>query len=334
MKEKISVIIPVYNVEPYLERCLKSVTENTYRNLEIICVNDGSTDNCGAILEKFAAVDDRITVITQKNGGLSAARNSGLNAATGDFVVFTDSDDWLHPQFFEILTYFQKKSDYDLVICGFDRVSGFVESGEYDVSRIQAVPLDLEGIYNHRDAKIFATNKLYKKELIGTHRFVEPVRLAEDAAFNGLVLGSYENVRALKIDAPLYYYFDRPGSLAHGLGGKETLALAEVFDGYIRNATSLRAKRIYLEEAMKRALSGTYVLSLQPTEKEKVRNARKMIRRELKEFCALPGVPVKKRIQYSVFGYFPLSYRVFRIMDDPTLLKMEKDLRKRKRERR
>ena len=93
MEEKISVIVPVYNVEPYLERCLDSIIQNTYRNLEIICVNDGSTDNCGAILDRYAEQDDRFVVIHKENGGLSSARNSGMDVATGEFIAFIDSDD-------------------------------------------------------------------------------------------------------------------------------------------------------------------------------------------------------------------------------------------------
>ena len=93
----ISVIIPVYNVEAYLPRCLDSVIQNTYRNLEIICVDDGSTDGSPEILRDYAQRDARITVITKENGGVSSARNAGLDRATGEFVAFIDSDDFVHP---------------------------------------------------------------------------------------------------------------------------------------------------------------------------------------------------------------------------------------------
>ena len=102
-QDKISVIIPVYNTAPYLKRCLDSVLGSTYRNLEVICVNDGSTDESLSILEHYQELDDRIVVINQNNRGLSAARNTGMAKATGEFLSFVDSDDWVHPQMFELL---------------------------------------------------------------------------------------------------------------------------------------------------------------------------------------------------------------------------------------
>lgn len=97
---KISVIIPVYNTERYLPRCLDSVLSNTYDNLEVICINDGSTDNSINILDNYKVSDERVVVINQKNSGVSAARNAGINVATGEYIAFIDSDDWVHPQNF------------------------------------------------------------------------------------------------------------------------------------------------------------------------------------------------------------------------------------------
>ena len=103
MEEKISVIIPVYNVEPYLRKCLDSVINQTYRNLEIIIVDDGSPDNCGAICDEYAARDDRVIVIHKKNGGVSAARNDGIRIASGKWITFVDPDDWCEPDYYEML---------------------------------------------------------------------------------------------------------------------------------------------------------------------------------------------------------------------------------------
>ena len=115
--DKISVIIPVYNTAPYLKRCLDSVLGSTYRNLEVICVNDGSTDESLSILEHYQELDDRIVVITQNNRGLSAARNTGMAQATGAFLSFVDSDDWVHPQMFELLRN-AMADDVCMAVCG------------------------------------------------------------------------------------------------------------------------------------------------------------------------------------------------------------------------
>ena len=98
---KISVIVPVYKVEPYLRKCLDSIVNQTYRNLQIILVDDGSPDNCGKICDEYAARDRRIEVIHQENGGISAARNAGLNLADGDYIGWVDSDDWIEPEMYE-----------------------------------------------------------------------------------------------------------------------------------------------------------------------------------------------------------------------------------------
>ena len=100
---KISVIIPVYNVEEYLPVCLDSVLAQTFSDFEAVCVNDGSPDNSAAILEKYAKKDARIKVVSRPNGGLSAARNTGLENACGEYIYFLDSDDYIHPQLLEIL---------------------------------------------------------------------------------------------------------------------------------------------------------------------------------------------------------------------------------------
>ena len=103
MNEKLSVIIPVYKVEPYLRQCLDSVVNQTYKNLEIILIDDGSPDNCGAICDEYAEKDKRIVVIHKKNGGLCAARNDGIERATGDWLTFVDSDDWCELDYYEQL---------------------------------------------------------------------------------------------------------------------------------------------------------------------------------------------------------------------------------------
>ena len=103
MTEKITVIVPVYNVENYLNKCLDSLINQTYKNLEIIVINDGSTDNSGTICQEYAQKDNRIVYIEKENGGLSDARNAGLDRMTGSYVTFVDSDDWIEQDYVEVL---------------------------------------------------------------------------------------------------------------------------------------------------------------------------------------------------------------------------------------
>lgn len=122
MTEKISVIIPVYNDEKYLRTCLDSVVKQTYSNLEIILVDDGSTDQSAAICQEYQEKDPRIRLLNQKNSGVGASRNAGLAMATGDYVLFVDDDDWLHPQHVEILCNLLKKNKADVAVCNFNNL--------------------------------------------------------------------------------------------------------------------------------------------------------------------------------------------------------------------
>lgn len=122
MKDLVSVIVPIYNVESYLCKCIDSIINQTYKNLEIILVDDGSPDNCGKICDRYAASDERIRVIHQENGGLSAARNAGLKIMTGKYLMFVDSDDWLQNDCIEILYEIQKRCMADLVIGGVRKI--------------------------------------------------------------------------------------------------------------------------------------------------------------------------------------------------------------------
>lgn len=121
---KVSIIVPVYNVEKYLRKCLDSLINQTLKDIEIICVNDGSKDNSPKILEEYAKKDNRIIVINQENAGLSVARNSGIDIAKGEYIGFVDSDDWVDLDFFEKLYYSATSNDTDIAVGGIIRVTG------------------------------------------------------------------------------------------------------------------------------------------------------------------------------------------------------------------
>jgi glycosyltransferase involved in cell wall biosynthesis len=145
--EKVSVIIPIYNVDQYLEKCLNSVLEQTYQLLEIILINDGSTDLSGSICEIYKEKDKRLIVIHKENGGLSSARNAGIEISTGEYIAFIDSDDFIHPEMIETLVRNATSFDADIAVCDFlkfkegDDVSLFEDSGTGEVK-----------IYNNLDA--------------------------------------------------------------------------------------------------------------------------------------------------------------------------------------
>ena len=138
MKERISVVVPVYNVEQYLEKCVNSIINQTYKNLEIILVDDGATDKSGKLCDELAKLDNRIMVYHKKNGGLSDARNYGVERATGDYIGFVDGDDYIDAEMYEKLYEAIKKENVDVAECNLkiiysDRVELFTEKKYYSV---------------------------------------------------------------------------------------------------------------------------------------------------------------------------------------------------------
>lgn len=162
---KVSIIVPVYNVEKYLRKCLDSLINQTLKEIEIICVNDGSKDNSPKILEEYAKKDNRIIVINQENAGLSVARNSGIDIAKGEYIGFVDSDDWVDLDFFEKLYYSATSNDTDIAVGGIIRVTG--------IKKKKFLNFEKETITDNTNLKFelcdvpeksYVWNKIYKTE--------------------------------------------------------------------------------------------------------------------------------------------------------------------------
>lgn len=182
----ISIIIPIYNVELYLEKCINSVLKQTYKNIEIILVNDGSTDNCRKICEDFLKLDSRVKVFHKENGGLSDARNYGISNATGEYITFIDSDDYVKEDFIEKLYSAITRNKCDIAICGHeDLYPDRIKTYEFSEKNVCEKVMDKEETLKHMLYKdgydVSAWAKLYKKSLFDKVSFPKG-RLFEDAA--------------------------------------------------------------------------------------------------------------------------------------------------------
>ncbi|MGN0334580.1 MAG: glycosyltransferase family 2 protein [Lachnospiraceae bacterium] len=169
----ISVIIPVYNVEEYIEECLKSVVIQSYEHLEIILVDDGSTDSSGEICDQWARSDSRIRVIHQENGGLSAARNSGMKIAGGAYIGFVDSDDVIHPLMYEKLYRALTDHECDISCCGVTKSIFFEDRDKKENFRIFQPQDAILALIEDRDLSVTVWNKLYRHEIVRTLAFKE-----------------------------------------------------------------------------------------------------------------------------------------------------------------
>ena len=236
MVEKISVIVPVYNVENYLEKCVESILKQTYTNLEILLVNDGSTDTSGELCDQLAQRDQRIRVIHKENGGLSDARNRGIEEASSDLIGFIDSDDYIDEDMYETLYRQLLESNADLSMCGHYDV--YHQIPEKQVAAIQTWELTpQEAIKMVMEAKILsvtAVNKLYKKELFEQLRF-EIGKIAEDAFIMIALIHHCRKVVAT--NEKKYYYVHRENSITTQ---KFSLKFLNVIEAYEQNATIIR----------------------------------------------------------------------------------------------
>ncbi|GHU16216.1 glycosyl transferase [Spirochaetia bacterium] len=212
----LSVIVPVYNVKPYLERCFESVIRQTYRNLDIIVVDDGSTDGSDAICDEYAKKDDRITLIHKQNGGLSDARNAGLAVAKGDLIGFVDSDDWIADDMYEVLIDNHVKTGADIVVCGFYDVRNKTNrkntrDGLYDRDTVLTAEEGLNLLVSDKIHN-YAWNKIYTKELFEKHTF--PVGKTFEDVYTMYKL--FQEAALISIAGVYkYYYFHRTGSIAN-----------------------------------------------------------------------------------------------------------------------
>ena len=220
----VSVIVPVYNVKPYLEEALNSVIHQSYSNLQIIVVDDGSTDESGSLCDKYALQDSRIVVIHQKNGGLSVARNAGLEVASGDFISFLDSDDAYHPDFIREMLDIMIHEDADLVICKNVEHKTLGRMVETESGYQRSYPPIEEGVYNRQDVlcalvegKINTSvwNKLYSPKLWENIRFPDG-HICEDLAVTYKILNHANKVCV--IDRVLYYKRDWFGNITNTWG--------------------------------------------------------------------------------------------------------------------
>jgi glycosyltransferase involved in cell wall biosynthesis len=229
---KISVIIPVYNVQKYLRQCLDSVLNQTFADFEIICVNDGSTDDSGKILLEYADKDNRIKIITQENKGASEARNSGLKLAQGEYIYFLDSDDFIHPQLLEICyTLAEKEQAEQVSFCLCKKVIDreTISFPQYPLDTLSYIATDTPLYYRQKRGKyrifVNAVSRLCRKELISDLSFIPGITM-EDYPFTYACLAKHPKTVILNI--PLYYYVYNPVSIT-----KKQLSVKNIRDYHI-----------------------------------------------------------------------------------------------------
>jgi glycosyltransferase involved in cell wall biosynthesis len=329
----ISVIIPIYNVELYLARCLDSVLNNTYRNLEILCIDDGSKDSSAAILRSYAEKDSRVVPIIKENGGVSSARNVGLDRMRGDYVCFVDSDDYVHPRYFELLYTAVRESGTEIAVCSYNCVEPdqLVQMEQIQFDLLESQRYSVSQAFRQHNLRVYCWGKLIRSDLTANLRFHEDLGYAEDAVFFAEVC---ENVHTAITFIPyrLYEYCQREDSLSNLIAIPQHLQVARRLSRNLHQSNG--RDDIYLDQTIKRCLHTRYLASHILSNREAVRECNAILKDLRKSLKRTSVYDKKEKLRLSILIQFPFLYWLYRSIKQPDMWKWEKVERKKRREER
>ena len=320
MEELVTIVVPVYKVEKYIDRCIKSILNQTYKNIEIILVDDGSPDNCGKICENYAQKDKRIKVVHKENGGLSDARNAGISISNGKYISFIDSDDYIDPEYIELLYKTIKKDKSDMAISSHKVIyeNGTVLEKATKEESILKPKEVLKRILYDDGIDLSAWAKLYKIELFKEIRYPKG-RLFEDAATTYKLVDKCEKISI--ISRSTYNYIIRGNSITNVNFSEKKMDLiisTEEMCNYVKK------KYPDLEEATNRRLMYAYLSTLTQLVKsnEKNENAEKKLYGYIKQNSKmiLRDKNVPKRDKIAIIstkfglGFYKIIWKVYEIL--------------------
>lgn len=264
---KISVIVPVYNTKEYLEKCIDSIVGQTYQNLEIILVDDGSTDGSSQIIDAYAQKDRRIVVVHKENGGEGSARNAGLNVATGDYIGFVDSDDWIECGMYQALVDAMGDEILDMVICNYSIDQAEVQNPVENRKAVSEDVFDVQQLLTYvfrrdeyKGVAAYVWNKIFRRACVCTGGTMLPFdctyKIGTDVWWFAQISLRSERIRY--IDRAFYHYLQRGESMVHSQALHNQMQRIEVYDKVVRlfeasnvdNETIVYVKRFMAYHAM------------------------------------------------------------------------------------
>lgn len=328
----ISVIVAVYNIEKYIVRCIESIINQSYRELEIILVDDGSTDASGKICDAYAEKDERIKVIHRENGGLSAARNTGIEQASGQFIAFVDGDDWIDSVMYQEMAEQAEKNGADFVAC---RYRCIYRDSEKDGSTGKVIvftePFSMLIQYLKEDEAFLiqhaAWNKLYRRDLLGDERFPEG-RWYEDVVFSAKILSRVQ--KGVYLDKALYNYVcEREDSIMNA--GMTERIFTDRIPAYLEKETFLEGlanpepvciHRYYFYKRMLMLYRDIHKKENKPLLKYK-KYLVQLMRERRDTFKTVYGIDIAAKteeIKARMFVFSPLLFRGFMAVNDAVIL--------------
>lgn len=308
MEDLVSIIVPIYNVEKYLDRCINSLVNQTYKNIEIILVDDGSPDKSGKICDMWSAKDSRIKVIHKKNGGLSDARNVGIEKAKGKYISLVDSDDYVHVKFIEILYSLCVENNSDLAMCG-NYTTSKEEDWKSEITDYTKRTINCrKALEDRKIPYCVAWNKLYKSEILKKIKYPKG-KIHEDVAVIYEIL--YISKSMAITDAKLYYYYENHNSIMRKEYSRKRLDILDVLNNAynsFKDRGEIKIANNILNDYIDAILEQYKNVSIYSC------SEKKSIKKELRRKYAFIYDKLKKNIskrdvlKYLVYKYLPYLY--------------------------
>lgn len=303
MKDKISVIVPIYNVEKFLKRCLDSIINQTYNNLEIILINDGSPDDCHKICEEYKNKDERIIYISKKNEGVSATRNIGLEIASGEYIAFVDSDDYIENDMFEVLYNDLIKYDADLSYCQIINRNVVPFNDNILMTSQEALEILVKP---YKGLEGYSCNKLYKKSIIDNNniRFNKDILFWEDIYFVCEYLNCCEK-NIVSVNKKLYFYENNENNVSNecfGPGVKTSLLALEKMEKIYKDKAFYDT---FLARKVMRCINLKTMMFLDNKKDEEFKEkCNEIIDKNIKRVLKSKKVEKMTKIKVFIFYYF------------------------------
>lgn len=306
----VSIIVPIYNVEAYLRECLDSVCNQTYRNIEIILVNDGSTDGSEVICEEYLTRDERIILINKDNGGLSSARNAGISVAKGEYIGFIDSDDIVHHMFVETMIHALVESGCRVVVCDYCTEIKNMICMDSDYSVLSSAEA-ISGLLDDYGYRCSAWDKMYRRECFNDLLFPEG-KIYEDIKLMYQLFKRTESIAYIK--HPLYFYRKRKGSITKSCFSSGVYFLLESLDYVREDSSSIKEvdhNRVlvgymsyYMGLFIRKGLASNEDIN---TEADHLRN---LVKKNNKVLITSRSIRFVKKTELILFAFFPHIYNL------------------------
>lgn len=331
MSAKISIIIPVYNLEDYVENCINSLLNQTYDNIEVLCIDDGSTDNSATVIKKLAKGDQRVKYIYKENGGVSSARNEGLEVANGEYIMFVDGDDYMHYQAVGILVRCIEEKNCDMVSAHQTHTSSLAEEMK-EIVNYNCTDASHEDLFREVNGNVIGKSscaKLFRKDFALKARF--PVGIANGEDANYIIRLLANGAEVCIVDLILYYYYSRENSCVTSEFTQSKFSITLSFDDlceYLKNSDYKFLKAYCLQYLYQSILYNRTSSIGTSAQKYVLAESKRIGNKWLKEFIKNSDINIVIRIAFVIFFKSRHLYEFVRMIQDPTMKDFYKNRKK------